>query len=79
MQTSQLPETGFVRIRQLVGDPHAEVPTPALIPVNASTIWRWIKDGRFPLPVRLGGSNVTVWRAEDIRAWVDAQVSRAGQ
>ena len=34
-----LPETGFLRLTQIVGDPKAYPPTPALIPVSRSTWW----------------------------------------
>ncbi len=63
---TQLPETGFLRIRQIVGDPKASPPIPAIIPVSRSTWWAGCRSGRFPKPVKLG-ERVTVWRVEDIR------------
>jgi hypothetical protein len=33
----QLPETGFVRLRQIIGDPRAAPPIPPVIPVDKST------------------------------------------
>ena len=62
----QLPETGFLRIRQIVGDPKASPPIPAIIPVSRSTWWAGCRSGRFPKPVKLGG-RVTVWHVDDIR------------
>lgn len=38
--------------------------------LSRSTIWRWIKDKKFPAQVKLGGTKVA-WRAEDINAWLD--------
>ena len=32
-----LPETGFLRLPQIVGDSKAQPPVPALIPVSRST------------------------------------------
>lgn len=61
-----LPETGFLRLRQIVGDKNTTPPTPAIIPVAKSTWWQGIKSGRFPQPIKLS-PRVTVWKVEDIR------------
>lgn len=66
---NQLPEIGFLRIRQIVGNPKATPPTPPLIPISTSGWWAGVKSGRFPKPVRLG-SNTVAWRVEDIRALI---------
>ncbi len=59
MQTS-FPETGLVRL--------ASILAPAgPIPVNRSTWWAGVKDGRYPKPVKLG-PRITAWRAKDILA-----------
>lgn len=57
---SEFPETGLVRLKQIIAP---EGP----IPVSKSTWWQGIKDGRFPKGRKLG-PNITVWRAEEIRA-----------
>ena len=62
---ASLPETGFLRLRQIIGDPKADPPVPPLIPVSRSTWWAGVKNGRFPKAVKLG-PNTTVWRVEDI-------------
>lgn len=64
--SSSIPETGFLRLRQIIGNPKANPPIPALIPVGKSCWWEGIRDGRFPRPIKLG-ARVTVWRVEDIR------------
>lgn len=66
---SQLPETGFLRLRQIIGDPKADPPVPAIIPVKKSCWWEGVRTGRFPKPVKLG-PRVTVWRVQDIRALI---------
>ena len=66
MQRSTLPETGFLRLPQIVGDTKAQPPIPALIPVSRSTWWAGVKSGRYPRPVKLG-PRITAWRVEDIR------------
>ncbi|MGJ0492175.1 helix-turn-helix transcriptional regulator [Methylobacter sp.] len=66
----QLSQTGYVRLPQIVGNPKAEPPIPAIIPVGKSTWWQGVKDGRFPKPVKLG-PRTTAWRVEDIRALIE--------
>ena len=55
-----LPETGFLRLPQIVGDARAFPPVPALIPVSRSTWWAGVKSGRYPRPVKLG-PRITAW------------------
>jgi prophage regulatory protein len=65
-----LPETGFLRLHQIIGDPKASPPVPAIIPVGRSSWWRGIKSGRYPRGQKLG-PKTTVWRVEEIRALLE--------
>jgi acyl dehydratase len=65
----QLPETGYLRLKQIIGDLAARPPLPPIIPVGKSTWWQGVRTGRFPRPVKLG-PRTTAWRTEDIRALV---------
>ena len=65
--SNPLPETGFLRLPHIIGDPKARPPIPPLYPVSKSTWWAGVKSGRFPKPVKLG-PRITAWRVEDIRA-----------
>lgn len=65
-----LPETGFVRLSQIIGDVKSGV--PALIPVKKSTWWAGVRSGRYPPPTRALGVRITAWRVEDIRALIAA-------
>ncbi len=65
----QLPETGYLRLPQIIGNPRAKPPIPAVIPVGKSTWWDGVRSGRFPKPVKLG-PRITAWRVEDIRALI---------
>jgi prophage regulatory protein len=56
MHKNILPETGFVRLPQVL----------KVYPVSKSTWWAGVKDGRYPKPVKLG-LKMTAWRVEDIR------------
>ncbi|TAN01978.1 MAG: AlpA family phage regulatory protein [Rhodanobacteraceae bacterium] len=65
-----LPETGYLRLPQIIGNPKAEPPIPALYPVSKSTWWAGVRTGRFPKPVKLG-ERITAWRVEDVRALIE--------
>lgn len=67
----QLPETGFLRQKQILGDPNSIPPTAPIIPVSKSTWWAGVASGRFPKPVKLG-PRTTAWRVSDIRALIEA-------
>lgn len=36
--------------------------------VSRATIYRWIADGRFPAPIKLG-PNTSAWKASDLEAF----------
>jgi prophage regulatory protein len=63
---NHLPETGFVRVSQILGKPKANPPVPPIIPVCAATWWAGVKSGKYPAGVKLS-PRVTAWRVEDIR------------
>lgn len=63
---NQLPETGYLRLTQIIGNSNAIPPTPPLFPVGKSTWWAGVKDGRYPKPVKIS-ERCTAWRVEDIR------------
>lgn len=65
-----LPETGFLRLSQIIGDARANPPVPPIIPIKKSCWWDGVRKGRFPQPVKLG-PKVTVWRVEDIRRLIE--------
>jgi predicted DNA-binding transcriptional regulator AlpA len=66
---TQLPETGFLRLNQIVGN--AKLGHPPIIPVKKTSWWQGVKSGRFPKPLKLG-PKTTVWRVEDIRAFIES-------
>jgi len=61
-----LPETGFLRLNQIIGDKKAVPPIPPLIPISRSGWWRGIQEGRFPKGCKLG-PNTTAWEVGTIR------------
>ena len=68
MQEANLPQTGFIRLQQIVGDRKQGI--TAIIPVGKSTWWAGVRSGRYPKPVKLG-PRTTAWRVEDIRALIE--------
>ena len=65
-----LPEVGYVRLAQIIGNAKARPPIPPIIPVGKTSWWAGVRAGRYPKPVRLG-PRTTAWRVEDIRALID--------
>lgn len=63
MTTHDLPETGFLRLPQVL----------SYIPLGKTSWWKGVKSGRFPKPVKLS-QRCTAWRVEDIRELI-AQLS----
>jgi len=37
--------------------------------LGRSTIYRWMAEGRFPRPVRLGGY-IVAWAEDDVETWI---------
>jgi prophage regulatory protein len=54
-----LPRTGYTRQSRLLRE---------FMPISHATLWRWVKAGKFPAPVKLG-ERVTAWRNEDLHSW----------
>ena len=53
-----LPDTAFIRQNQLL--------STSIVPFSASTLWRRVRAGRFPAPVKLG-DQITAWQVGELR------------
>lgn len=62
------PAVGFIRQADLV---------PGLVPFSPATLWRKVKSGEFPQPVKLS-ARVTAWRLEEVHAWMQSRTSEGG-
>ena len=60
-----MPENGFLRLNQILGNPKANPPIPPIIPISRSSWWVGVKKKIYPQPVKLS-DKVTVWHVEDI-------------
>lgn len=62
-----IPAFGFLRLPQVL----------ALFPISKSAWWDGCRTGRYPKPIKLG-PRTTVWRAEDIRAFIERVSQQQG-
>jgi prophage regulatory protein len=68
-----LPNSAFIREAQLVQSPKRP-DTTAPLPFSAPTLWRKVKAGTFPKPIKLS-ERVTAWRVGCVRDWMLAQAN----
>ena len=47
-------------------------PKAGKLPVSPATVWRWVREGKFPKPFKLGES-VTVWDLNAVDAFIERQ------
>jgi len=62
------PQPQFYRLPQL----------KARLSVSGSSIWSWVKQGKFPKPVKLS-ENTTAWNAAEIDAWAQSRIAASRQ
>lgn len=68
-QNPRIPATGYVRLATLLGDARKGI--RAIIPFSRATLYRKVKSGDFPSPVKLS-ERISAWRVEEIQAWMDS-------
>jgi hypothetical protein len=64
-----MPETGFLRLPQIIGNLKSNPPIPPIIPICRSSWWSGIQKGLYPKGIKLS-ERVTVWKVDDIRELV---------
>lgn len=67
----ELADSAFIRESQLVQS-RKRPSRPAPLPFSAPTLWRKVKAGTFPKPIKLS-ERVTCWKVAEVRAWMAAQ------
>jgi prophage regulatory protein len=60
----------YIRIGQLASRPGFE----GMLPVSQPTVWRWVKLGTFPAPIKLG-PQTTAWPVEAVEAWLKSRTA----
>lgn len=58
------PDSSFVRQSHVL----------EVVPFSAATLWRMVRAGTFPAPVKLS-ARVTAWRCSAVREWMTAQTA----
>lgn len=56
---SLFPKTGYISLNDML----------PYLPIKRSTVWSWIKQKRFPSPVKI--YSLTRWRCIDVHTWLD--------
>ncbi len=65
-----LPGSAHVRESQLVAKRgKSSTDCSPLLPFSSATLWRMVKEGRFPRPIKLG-ARVTAWNVGQVREWL---------
>lgn len=68
-----MPDGAYIREAGLVSSPKRPgIPVP--LPFSAPTLWRKVREGTFPKPVKLS-DRVTAWNVGTVRAWLNAQAA----
>lgn len=62
-----LPASAHLRQSDLLQSPKSP---SAPLPFSHSTLWRKVKDGSFPAPVKLS-ARITAWQVGDVRKWLE--------
>ena len=57
----RLPDDALVRLVLLI--------SWGLVPFSKATVWRKVRDGQFPKPIKVSEA-ITAWRVGDIRRWL---------
>ena len=51
----------------------------AVLGISRATLWRRVRDGQFPPPVRLGGTGTRTigWKSSEVERWIEELRSSA--
>lgn len=69
-----LPAEGFVRLSQILGSKS----TPGPLPISRSTLWLWVKQGKFPPGLKLS-ERVRVWPVSEVREIIANAAKKANE
>lgn len=59
----KLPQSQYIRQSQLI---------PFIVPFSSATLWRKVKTGEFPKPVKLS-ERITAWKTTDVKLWIESK------
>jgi predicted DNA-binding transcriptional regulator AlpA len=61
--------TGYVRESELI---------PGIVPFSHATLWRKVKSGEFPKPVKLS-ERITAWERSAVMAWLESKTQEGAR
>jgi predicted DNA-binding transcriptional regulator AlpA len=64
----------LIRVADIATTPTSK----GMLPVSPATIWRWVREGKFPAPYKLGDS-ITVWNLVEVEAFIARRAGGAQQ
>lgn len=64
-----IPSIGYLRAAQIIGDPTATPPIPAILPISKTTFYALIRAGKFPKSMKLS-RNLAVWPVDAIHDYL---------
>jgi prophage regulatory protein len=47
--------------------------------LSRPTIWRLVREGRFPRPVQLSSAQAVGWLASEVETWIQARIAQRDQ
>lgn len=59
-------ESDYMREKKLIEDK---------IPFSHATLWRKVKSGEFPKPVKLS-ERITAWKTSEVNAWLESKTQK---
>lgn len=69
---------GYTEVAQRVSVPTRHIRLPevlSIVPMSASTLWRAVKRGAFPAPVKIG-PRITAWSLQSVLAFLAEREAR---
>jgi prophage regulatory protein len=45
------------------------------VPYSTASIWRLVRLGKFPRPIKMGGGRASAWLSSEIDAWMEQRVA----
>lgn len=57
----------LIRLKHIIGNNKSNI--PSLISASHETIYKWIREGKFPKPIKIG--KMSFWRLEEVLTFIE--------
>jgi len=44
--------------------------------LSRATVWRLVREGKFPKPIQLTGGHAVGWAASEVQRWIEGRIAR---